>query len=554
MTLKIEQIVDLRKKAVPLVTIYGDSENYAFTRLIWSLIPGYDVVVATPKTYDDLILNAYNSALVFIIVGAAGNEGETTEIAKILAETDGVVADVIAITEQPDIRSRLHLLSTRFDAIYNLQIVGEEEFRKIFVHKISKGIMRLNAREQEDEYKAFLGFLSVSKNAFIVFDKYRRIFYVSPQYKDLFPAYQDVFIRGNHAKNVFEAMVTGIEINHPDGSFDNLNNKTVNGPHYQTIFDFWNNLTGTLEIKLDSGIHLRLTANCLPNEDGILVSVTDITSYKAQEELLEQNQQELTRLLAAEQEAGSLQKQFISMVSHEFRNPLAIIDGNAQIIEKFGTNLPEIEMKKRVKTMRAAVSRTVGMMETLLSSNLLKTGKLDLNRECFNLPQLVHDICEEQINMSHNIGHEKENQKILVEDYLTRATHDRDNHANVNLDKKFMAIILTNLISNAIKFTDPKTREIIVTLNYIDSFSCIGRSEQNGAIKITIKDNGLGIPECELPHIFERFYRASNANEISGSGVGLSLVRDLVNLHGGHVNILSQLNTGTTITIILPRG
>lgn len=536
---KIEQIIDLRKKEVPLITIYGDGddEDYAFTQLIWRLIPGYDVSVATPKTRDELILNAYNSALVFIMVGEGDDETISANLAKTLAKTEGVVADVIAMTTHPDIRSRLHILSARFDAIYNLHIVGSEEFRKIFNHKLAKGIMRLASRKQEDEYRAFLGYLSVSADAFIVFDSLKRIFYVSPQYQLLFSKGREMLTRGQHAQKMFDAMVLEMSLGPENEDFEH-------------IFNFWNTLSGELEISLgfeereqdfesQSTEHVdnkknfyRLTAASLSEGQGILVSITNITSYKQQEHQLARQQQELSRALAAEQEASSLQKQFISMVSHEFRNPLAIIDGNAQIIEKFGEKITGGELKQRLKTIRAAVSRTIGMMETLLSSNLLRTGKLDLNREIFNLPDLIRDICEEQANLS--IGH-----MILVQNEIIQG--------DVCLDKKFMTIIITNLLSNALKFTPVQGGQVIIKLS---------EKQQNDQlfIEIAVQDNGCGIPPSDMTHIFQKFFRASNATGIAGSGVGLSLVRDLVHLHEGEITVESQLNQGTVFKAIFPQN
>ncbi len=554
---KIEQIIDLRKKEVPLITIYGDGddEDYAFTQLIWRLIPGYDVSVATPKTRDELILNAYNSALVFIMVGEGDDETISANLAKTLAKTEGVVADVIAMTTHPDIRARLHILSARFDAIYNLHIVGSEEFRKIFNHKLAKGIMRLASRKQEDEYRAFLGYLSVSADAFIVFDSLKRIFYVSPQYQLLFSKGREMLTRGQHAQKMFDAMVLEMSLGPENEDFEH-------------IFNFWNTLSGELEICLESQTGLldsrptleapppqvpnheiqsseaqldhgggeknfyRLTATSLPEGQGILVSITNITSYKQQEHQLARQQQELSRALAAEQEASSLQKQFISMVSHEFRNPLAIIDGNAQIIEKFGEKITGGELKQRLKTIRAAVSRTIGMMETLLSSNLLRTGKLDLNREIFNLPDLIRDICEEQANLSS--GH-----MILVQNEIIQG--------DVCLDKKFMTIIITNLLSNALKFTPVQGGQVIIKLS---------EKQQNDQlfIEIAVQDNGRGIPPSDMTHIFQKFFRASNATGIAGSGVGLSLVRDLVHLHKGEIFVESQLNQGTVFKTIFPQN
>lgn len=536
---KIEQIIDLRKKEVPLITIYGDGddEDYAFTQLIWRLIPGYDVSVATPKTRDELILNAYNSALVFIMVGEGDDETISANLAKTLAKTEGVVADVIAMTTHPDIRARLHILSARFDAIYNLHIVGSEEFRKIFNHKLAKGIMRLASRKQEDEYRAFLGYLSVSADAFIVFDSLKRIFYVSPQYQLLFSKGREMLTRGQHAQKMFDAMVLEMSLGPENEDFEH-------------IFNFWNTLSGELEVSLgfeereqdfesQSTEHVdnkknfyRLTATSLPEGQGILVSITNITSYKQQEHQLARQQQELSRALAAEQEASSLQKQFISMVSHEFRNPLAIIDGNAQIIEKFGEKITGGELKQRLKTIRAAVSRTIGMMETLLSSNLLRTGKLDLNREIFNLPDLIRDICEEQANLSS--GH-----MILVQNEIIQG--------DVCLDKKFMTIIITNLLSNALKFTPVQGGQVIIKLS---------EKQQNDQlfIEIAVQDNGRGIPPSDMTHIFQKFFRASNATGIAGSGVGLSLVRDLVHLHEGEITVESQLNQGTVFKAIFPQN
>lgn len=551
---KIEQIVDLRKKDVPLITIYGDDGDYEFTQFIWGLIPGFDVAVVSPKNTEDLIMHAYNSALIFILIGEGQDEQIYSELAQKLAQTDGIVADVIAMTAHPDIRARLHILSNRFDAIYNLKIVGRQEFPKIFNHKLSKGMMRLASRKQEDEYRAFLGYLSVSADAFIVFDSLKRIFYVSPQYQLLFSKGREMLTRGQHAQKMFDAMILETGLQPQNEEFDR-------------IFNFWNKLSGELEIcleltevldsrptledsppqlqnheiqspdaQLDHGERVknyyRLTATNLTDGEGILVSLTNITSYKQQEHQLARQQQQLSRALAAEQEASSLQKQFISMVSHEFRNPLAIIDGNAQLIEKFGEKITGGELKQRLKTIRAAVSRTIGMMETLLSSNLLRTGKLDLNREIFNLPDLIRDICEEQANLSS--GH-----MILVQNESV--------HEDVCLDKKFMTIIITNLLSNALKFTPTQGGQVIIKLS---------EKQQNDQlfIEIAVQDNGRGIPSSDMAHIFQKFFRASNATGIAGSGVGLSLVRDLVHLHKGEIFVESQLNQGTIFTAIFPRN
>jgi len=503
--------VNLRKTAVPLITIFGDDKERRLTKLIWSFIPGYDVRVSTPQTKEELQQEVYNSAIVFVIVN--NDLDENVKIAEDLSQMKGVVADIVAITAEQDIRKRLHILSAKFDAIFNLDIFDTQEFQKIFLHKLKKGIMRLNSRLQEDEYETFLGFLSVSADAFIVFDKQKRIFYVSQHYIELYPESAHLFVKGTPVQKVFEA-VTGEMHVKPDNS------------QYKEAFEFWTKLSGQTEFKLDNGTHYRLTAVALPAGQGTILSTTNITSYKNQEETLAEKQVELERALQSEQEASSLQKQFISMVSHEFRTPLSIVDGNAQILERRLPNITHEEQKKRLKTIRSAVSRTVNMMEAVLSSNLLKTGKMDVFIEPFSLKELMEQLCGEQADLasSHKISLNLEG---IPE--------------TLSLDRKVMTLVLTNLLANAVKYTINDS-PIIDVSSFIDKEMVI----------IKIKDNGVGIPANEMEKVFDRFYRASTSAGIEGSGVGLSLVRDLIRAHHGQISIQSEVDKGTCVTISIP--
>lgn len=503
--------VNLRKTDVPIITIYGDDEERRLTKLIWTYIPGYDVRVSNPATEDDLHKEAYGSAVVFIVV--KDQFDENVKIAEILSQTKGVVADIIAITPEQDIRQRLHILSAKFDSIYNLSILDSEEFKKIFLHKLKKGIMRLNARLQEDEYETFLGFLSVSADAFIVFDRQRRIFYVSQHYLTLYPASAEYFVRGTPVQKVFEAITSEMDVDERSES-------------YLETRAFWEKLSGQHELMLDNGTHLRITAVELPNGQGTIVSTTDVTTYKNQENALAEKQMLLEQALSAEQEASSLQKQFISMVSHEFRTPLAIVDGNAQILERRMFDIPLEETKRRLKTIRSAVSRTVNMMEAVLSSNLLKTGKMDVYLEPFSLKEMIVLLCQEQADLARS--HE-----IVVD--VSQLPE------MVTLDKKILTLVLTNLLANSVKYT-PNDKPFIKVSSKIDK----------NIIIIEIEDNGVGIPEDELEKIFDRYYRASTSIGIQGSGVGLSLVKDLVEIHMGGISASSEVGKGTLMRLTLP--
>lgn len=503
--------VNLRKTSVPLISIYGDDEERTLTKLIWSFIPGYDVKISNPKTREELYNDAYGSAVVFVVV--QNDLDENVKIADDLSQIKGVVADIIAITPEQDIRQRLHILSAKFDAIFNLEIFDSVEFYKIFLHKLKKGMMRLNARLQEDEYETFLGFLSVSADAFIVLDRQRRIFYVSEHYLQLYPKSAEHFIRGTPVQKVFEAVTEEMGVFEGD-------------PQYKDAADFWMRLSGEHEFKMDSGKHLRMTAVDLPGGQGTIVSTTNITAYKRQEQALAEKQEQLERALAAEQEASSLQKQFISMVSHEFRTPLAIVDGNAQIIERRLGDAHIEEAKRRLKTIRSAVSRTVNMMEAVLSSNLLKTGKMDIHIEDFSLRELITQLCNEQADLARS--HE-----------ITLSMDDLPE--TLPLDRKIMTLVMTNLLANAVKYT-PNDNPTVAISAYIEGETVI----------VKVEDNGVGIPQDELKQVFQRFFRASTSVGIPGSGVGLSLVNDLIHVHKGTIDIHSEVGQGTTVTLRLP--
>ncbi len=369
-------------------------------------------------------------------------------------------------------------------------------------------------RDVKVKYKqTFLGFLSVSADAFIVFDRQKRIFYVSDHYLRLYPDSAQYFIRGTPVQKVFEAVTSEMGVKPDD-------------PQFQESIDFWTKLSGEHEFRLDNGTHYRMTAVDLPGGQGIIVSTTNITTYKNQERALAEKQVEIERALAAEQEASSLQKQFISMVSHEFRTPLAIVDGNAQILERRLADLPPEETKRRLKTIRSAVSRTVNMMEAVLSSNMLKTGKIDIVIEEFSLKELLTQLCNEQADLAR--FHEITVNVEALPDSLA-------------LDKKILTLVLTNLLANAVKYT-PNDYPKIDVLSYIEGENVI----------IKIQDNGVGIPKDEIEKVFQRFYRATTSAGIIGSGVGLSLVNDLVHVHKGNITLESEVGQGTCIIISLP--
>ncbi len=503
--------INLRKSILPAITIYGDEDGKDLAKILWGLVAGQNIRFLTPNTEDELLNEAYHSALIFIKLSSS-DDAYKINLASKLLNTHGVVADVIAITEEPEIRKRLHVMSQDFDAIFNREILELPEFQRVLLHKIKKGVRRLNARIQDDEYTTFKAYLSSNADAFIVFDTNKRIFFVSDYYLELYPNSAEFFVRGMPVQRAFESIAREM-------------NLSSNDLRYHELKDFWVGQRGSYEFKLDNGKCFRMVATSLPEGQGVIISTTDITLYKQQEELLSAQQIELKDLLQKEQEASHLQKQFIAMVSHEFRTPLTIVDGNAQLIERRIETIETDEIARRARTIRSAVSRLINMMEAVLSSNLLRTGKLDLNLREFSLKELIETLCNEHRDLSKD--------HVIISDLSMLPDL-------VFMDEKIMTIILTNLLSNAVKFSIDQPQIFIEG------------GTQDGMIILRIQDNGIGIPENELPKIFDRFYRATTSSGIVGSGVGLSLVADLVSLQDGTVHVDSIVGKGSTFTLKFP--
>lgn len=503
-------LVELKKKPVPAITVFGDTDGKNLAKTLWSYLAGWEIRLLTPEDEDDLRREAPKSSLIFIVIN--DEKDPKTLISRILSNDSDVVADVVGITRGQVAENRLKIQAQGFDHILPWEMIETEEFRQIFYHKLRKGMLRLNARIKENEYRSFQAFLSASADAFIVFDQDRKIFFISHHFKRIYPRSADKLVRGTPVQKAFEAMSEEMGIRVIDA-------------RYNAMKDFWLKLEGQQEFTLDNQASVRITAVAMPDGQGTIVSMTDVTNYKNAEKFLAQKQGELEQALETEQEASNLQKQFISLISHEFRTPLSIIDGNAQVIQRRDGKMPKDELLKRAKTIRSAVARLVHMMEGVLSSNMLKTGRMDIHPEEFDLRQLIQELCEEQADLAQNHKFEITLDKLPDK---------------VFLDRKVMILILTNLLSNAVKYSQVKP---IVEVEALQ----IGPR-----IHISVKDNGVGIPPEELPHIWGRFFRASTSGVAPGTGLGLALTKGLVNLHGGRISAESTVGKGSVFRVELP--
>jgi PAS domain S-box-containing protein len=240
---------------------------------------------------------------------------------------------------------------------------------------------------------------------------------------------------------------------------------------------------------------------------------------------LERSKDELARALAAERELGELKSRFVSMASHEFRTPLTAVLTSATLIEKYPGSDQQDKRQKHLDRIRASVNHLNDILEEFLSVGRLEEGKIEPHPVEVDVDRLVDETAGDMQGML------KPQQTI----------HRRlDCLLPVWLDPSLLRKILVNLLSNAVKYSGPGS---VVTVE--------GRCA-NGQLTITVQDEGMGISPDDQEHLFERFFRAKNVANITGTGLGLHIVGRYVELMGGQVSLQSELNKGTKVTLTLP--
>ncbi len=231
--------------------------------------------------------------------------------------------------------------------------------------------------------------------------------------------------------------------------------------------------------------------------------------------------------LAAEQRLTALQRNFVSMASHEFRTPLNIIDGHAQRLVSLQHRITPAELSERALKIRSAVLRLTHVIENLIESARLIDGdaRLYFHPTVINLPELLNEVCR---------MHREVTPRVAIQQSVEGA------HVCLAADAKLLFQVFSNLISNAIKYSaDDSPVELRVKSNA-------------SHVTIMVEDHGIGIPKQDLTHLFERYFRGSNVAGVIGTGIGLYLVKTVVDLHGGVVCVESDEGRGSRFTVTMP--
>lgn len=221
----------------------------------------------------------------------------------------------------------------------------------------------------------------------------------------------------------------------------------------------------------------------------------------------------------------TMRQDFISNVSHEIQSPLTSIRGFARALRDEG--LSAESRTHYLDIIEAEGSRLSGLSDNLLKLSALEAESFPFERTAYRLDKQLQEMilaCEPQW-LDKNIDVEAELEEVTV-----RAVKD------------LLSQVWTNLLHNSIKFT-PQDGMITVRLRILDN-----------RLEVEIKDNGIGIAEDDLPRIFERFYKVDKARSTSGggSGLGLSLVKKIVDIHDGSITITSRPGEGTACVVVLP--
>lgn len=302
----------------------------------------------------------------------------------------------------------------------------------------------------------------------------------------------------------------------------------------------------TMTSKFGREVIFQMTAKALKEKNkitGLLAVGKDITKIRYEAERAKDLYVKLIeakRLISIErnranqrstilEELARLKNEFVSNISHEMRTPLASIIGFSETL----VSDPEMPRDMQLEFNNIILKeskRLANLINNVLDLNKIEGGEIQLNRSNFNIVKILNEVIER-------------NKPLIKEKGLTLVCDIPVEEIFINGDEEKLSQVFEGLISNAIKFTDTGGRIAISAQSLYKEF------------EIIISDTGVGIPEKDLPNIFQKFYRVSRpGTEIPGTGLGLVFVKQIVDLHKGLITVNSDINMGTSFVIKLPKG
>lgn len=291
-----------------------------------------------------------------------------------------------------------------------------------------------------------------------------------------------------------------------------------------------------LPIYTRTGQVVTILFNATPRKDadgkiigvlGVGQDITELIQYRDKlEQRVAERTKELNKSLEKQKELVAIKSKFVSMASHEFRTPLSTISFAADFIRKYSDRLSEKEREKKLAKIEEQVKHMTMLLDDVLVMGKSEAGKIKINPVSVSIKPFVKKLVEEVEHSTHNTH------KIMV----SVASEKKD----IMVDEKLLRNILINLLSNAIKFS-PGQDKILLDVIY-----------RNKALNIKVKDWGMGIEEEDKPKIFDAFHRSNAVGAIQGTGLGLAIVKKAIDMHGGSIEVDTELEKGTTFNIEMP--
>jgi PAS domain S-box-containing protein len=266
-------------------------------------------------------------------------------------------------------------------------------------------------------------------------------------------------------------------------------------------------------------VSLSMQSILIDDENCLLSALVDMTAHKEAEE-------KIKNALTTEKELNRLKSNFVTLASHEFRTPLTSILSSSALMENYVDGENRSKVSKHVARIKSSVNLLTSILDEFLSLTKIEEGKVEPKAERLNLKETLEGLC----NNFRAIA--RPGQKIVYQ-------HSGDEE--IYSDPVLLGNIVNNLVSNAIKYSH-------------DSGEILVSSEVNAMVYLSVKDDGIGISKEDQTHLFERFYRASNAADIQGTGLGLHIMKHYVDKLNGTIEVNSEQGKGSEFKITFERS
>lgn len=271
---------------------------------------------------------------------------------------------------------------------------------------------------------------------------------------------------------------------------------------------------------------LLLTANLHRSKVSAQLAQQALTKLVTANQELHHSQLQLQQAYEKEKELSELKSRFVSIASHEFRTPLTTICLSTESLIAYRDRLTDEQINQRLGKIQSQVQHLSEITEDVLQIARLQASRMEFHPIWLDLDELCHSILADL----QSLPEAKQRLVYQCDEPLPTAY----------VDKRLTRQLIYNLAVNALKYS-PVDTQVVITPRRVDQ-----------ELVLTVSDEGIGIPAADLPYLFEPFHRADNVGTIAGTGLGLVIVKEAVELHGGSITVQSEVNRGTIFTVKLP--